>query len=261
MRCSGEQSDMKLRILSYNIHKGFSPSNQKFVLGRIRDALRGMELDLIFLQEVLGAHDEHARNFDDWPLASQFEYLADSMWPHYAYGKNAVYEAGHHGNAILSRFPIREHSNYDISTNSLERRGILHAGIHVPEIDRTLHCLNVHLNILRRSRTRQLESLRQRITTFVPNDEPYILAGDFNDWTSRASKVMEDAMGAQEVFRATGGRHAATYPSRMPFLKLDRIYIRGFSPSQARVLTGLPWCDLSDHAPIYCEVTVAGKQQ
>lgn len=248
---------MKLRILSYNIHKGFSPGNQKFVLGKIRDALRGMQLDIIFLQEVLGAHDEHARNFDDWPLQSQFEFLADQMWPHYAYGKNAIYEAGHHGNAILSRFPILEHSNYDISTNALERRGILHAGIHIPEMDRKVHCLNVHLNILRRSRTKQLEKLRERIALFVPPAEPYVLAGDFNDWSSRASKLLEDSMGAREVFRATGGKHAATYPSRLPVLRLDRIYVKGFDPALARVLTGHPWSDLSDHAPIYCEVTLA----
>jgi endonuclease/exonuclease/phosphatase family metal-dependent hydrolase len=245
---------MKLRILSYNIHKGFSVGNQKFVLGKIREALRSFPLDIIFLQEVLGAHDEHARLVEDWPLESQFEYLADTMWPHYAYGKNAIYEAGHHGNAILSRFPILEYSNHDISTNSLERRGILHAGIQIPEAGCKLHCLNVHLNILHRSRKRQLEKLRQRITTIIPSDEPYILAGDFNDWSSRASELMEESMGAQEVFRCTNGKHAATYPSRLPLLRLDRIYVRGFVPELARVLKGHPWKELSDHAPIYCEV-------
>ncbi|MBN8547852.1 MAG: endonuclease/exonuclease/phosphatase family protein [Deltaproteobacteria bacterium] len=247
---------MKLRILSYNIHKGFSVGNQKFVLSKIRDALRGVDVDIVFLQEVLGAHDEHARTFEDWPLASQFEFLADQMWPHFAYGKNAIYEAGHHGNAILSRFPILEHSNCDISTNSLERRGILHAGIHIPDLDLKVHCLNVHLNIFGRSRARQLEKLKERITGFVPSEEPYILAGDFNDWSSRASKLMEDSLGAREVFRSIGGTHAATYPSRLPLLKLDRIYVRGFAPQQARVLTGAPWHDLSDHAPIYCDVTL-----
>ena len=250
---------MKLRILSYNIHKGFSVGNQKFVLGKIRDALRSVQVDIVFLQEVLGAHDEHARMVDDWPLESQFEFLADQMWPHYAYGKNAIYEAGHHGNAILSRFPILEHSNCDISTNSLERRGILHAGIHIPELNKKVHCLNVHLNILTRSRTKQLEKLKDRVTGFVPSDEAYILAGDFNDWSSKASRIMEDSMGAQEVFRSIGGKHAATYPSRLPLLKLDRIYVRGFVTENARVLKGAPWQDLSDHAPIYCEVSFAGE--
>ncbi len=39
-------------------------------------------------------------------LDSQFAFLADEIWPHFAYGKNAIYSAGHHGNAILSKHPI-----------------------------------------------------------------------------------------------------------------------------------------------------------
>jgi endonuclease/exonuclease/phosphatase family metal-dependent hydrolase len=245
---------MKLRVLSYNIHKGFSVGNQKFVLAKIREALRTIPLDLVFLQEVLGAHDEHAKFFEDWPMEPQFEFLADEAWPHYAYGKNAVYEAGHHGNAILSRFPILEYSNHDISTNSLERRGILHAAIEIPEQQVKVHCLNVHLNLFQRARRKQLAALGARVASIFPDSEPYILAGDFNDWSSKASHLLEKSIGAVEVFHSTCGRHAATYPSRIPFLRLDRIYVRGLVPSVARVLTGKPWSDLSDHAPIYSEI-------
>ena len=96
-----------LEVVSYNIHKGLGVGNLRVALNRMRDALREQGADLVLIQEVVGSHEGYARRFPDWPAAAQFEYLADSMWPHYAYGRNAVYSGRHHGNAILSRHPIR----------------------------------------------------------------------------------------------------------------------------------------------------------
>ena len=44
-----------------------------------------------------------------------------------AYGMNAVYPHGHHGNAILSRWTIDQFTNHDVSDHALEKRGLLHA--------------------------------------------------------------------------------------------------------------------------------------
>ena len=44
----------KLKIISYNIHKGFTAGNSTFVLGKMRDILRHVHPDIVFLQEVLG---------------------------------------------------------------------------------------------------------------------------------------------------------------------------------------------------------------
>src|SRR4051794_16201417 len=95
-----------IRVLSYNIHKGFSTGNRKFVLKRIKVAIRKVHPDLVFLQEVLGHHEIHKKNVQDWPNQSQFEFLSEELWPHYAYGRNAVYTYGNHGNAILSKYPF-----------------------------------------------------------------------------------------------------------------------------------------------------------
>ena len=95
---------MKLKILSYNIHKGFTVSNKKFILEGIRFALRELDPDILFLQEVLGDHKTNQIYIPDWE--TQFEYLADENWLHHAYGKNAVYTEGHHGNAILRFFAV-----------------------------------------------------------------------------------------------------------------------------------------------------------
>ena len=50
----------RLKVLSYNIHKGFSVANRQFTLPGIKTAVSVIEPDVIFLQEVLGRHDKHA---------------------------------------------------------------------------------------------------------------------------------------------------------------------------------------------------------
>lgn len=45
-----------------------------------------------------------------------------------------------------------------------------------------------------------------------------------------------------------------TFPAAFPWLRLDRIYQRGFAVRSAKVLRGKPWTQLSDHAPILAEL-------
>ena len=51
------------------------------------------------------------------------------MWREVAYGRNATYRHGHHGNAVLSRYPIVAQENEDISAHAFENRGLLHCEI------------------------------------------------------------------------------------------------------------------------------------
>ncbi|PIS11989.1 MAG: hypothetical protein COT73_00920, partial [Bdellovibrio sp. CG10_big_fil_rev_8_21_14_0_10_47_8] len=108
---------MKIRVLSYNIHKGFSFSGWDFTLHTIKQALQETKADIVLLQEVVGENHQLRKAVPQWPTEAQFEFLADTVWPHYSYGKNAVFSLSHHGNAILSRFPIIKEENINISTN------------------------------------------------------------------------------------------------------------------------------------------------
>ena len=45
----------KLHIATYNIHKGFSHFKRRMVVHQLRDSLRALNADIIFLQEVVGA--------------------------------------------------------------------------------------------------------------------------------------------------------------------------------------------------------------
>ncbi|MCO6431624.1 MAG: endonuclease/exonuclease/phosphatase family protein [Deltaproteobacteria bacterium] len=241
---------MQLSVLSYNIHKGFSTSSRRFTLKAIKEGIQASGADLVFLQEVLGRHDLHARRHAEWPTESQFEYLADTVWGHYAYGKNAVYDEGHHGNALLSKLPIVAWENFDVSTNRFERRGVLHAVVNDPESGINIHTICLHFNLLRQSRSRQLSDLCNIVAQHVPKASPLIIAGDFNDWNSRASNVICKELSLREAFKELHGRYAKTFPSRLPVAQLDRIYFRGFTPVRAKVLVGREWSRLSDHSPI-----------
>ena len=133
-------------------------------------------------------HYSHARRIHNWPAQSQHEFLADSVWTDFAYSRDAIYDDGHHGNAILSRFPILRWDNQDISGHRFENRGLLHCEIEVPGWPQVLHCICVHLALTAGHRGRQLRQLQNRIEALVPRSAPLIIAGDFNDWTHQAQQ-------------------------------------------------------------------------
>lgn len=239
-----------LRVASYNIHKGFSHFNQRMVIHELRDRLRLLSADIVFLQEVQGSHSGHANRFQNWPATPQYEFLADSTWTDFAYGRNAVYDKGHHGNAILSRYPILRWENLDISAHAYESRGLLHAEMAVPGLEQELHCICVHMGLFERGRAVQMHFLAERIRNAVPDGAPLIIAGDFNDWRIRAGKQLAQVLGLREVFELAHGSPARSFPSAFPMFHLDRIYVRGFDVMEACVLYGPIWRRISDHAAL-----------
>ncbi len=239
-----------LRVATYNIHKGFSHFNRRMMVNELRDHLRALNADIVFLQEVQGRHEHHARRFEDWPVEPQYEFLADAVWNDCAYGRNAIYDHGDHGNAILSRYPIISAENEDISDHGFEQRGLLHCEIQLPDAARSLHCVCVHLALHERGRRRQVGALIERMHRMVPEGAPVIIAGDFNDWRNLAGKRLADTLALKEAFRDHRGKPARSYPSGFPMLRLDRIYVRGFSVHQTEVHHGFPWSRISDHAAL-----------
>jgi endonuclease/exonuclease/phosphatase family metal-dependent hydrolase len=244
----------KLKILSYNIHKGFSGTGSKFILHELKKALATVDPDIVLLQEVVGHHSKHAVKRSDWPKEGQFEFLADTLWPHFAYGKNAVSQFHHHGNAILSRFPIIQHQNVNISTNRFESRGLLHAEVEDPISRKKFHILNVHLNLWHTGRIAQSSQIIQHVQKFIQDDHPVILGGDFNDWLEHLSDVFSGPLQLQEIHKTLHGHHAKSFPSLIPVMKLDRLYVRHFHLHHAGVLKSSPWNQLSDHLPLYAEL-------
>lgn len=263
---------MKLRIATYNIHKGISSIARRPRVHALKQGLSSLAADVVFLQEVQGRHDLLAlRHTASWPAQGQHEFLANDS-QHSAYGMNAVYDHGHHGNALLSSFPIDSAHNHDVSDHAYESRGILHCVLKMQGV--AVHCYVVHLGLFAGSRLRQTEALIEAVNATSPAEAPLLIAGDFNDWTNALSQTLRQRLSVSEVFdqhlpsrsfgsylRRLAGRGprmtpARTFPAAMPVLQLDRIYVRGFTVEHAQVMYGASWARLSDHAPLVADLTL-----
>jgi endonuclease/exonuclease/phosphatase family metal-dependent hydrolase len=243
----------EIHVLTYNIHKGYCSGNRRFVLEAMRERIAETGADIVFLQEIHGTaiKSEAKRKRFSYPDQPHFEYLADEAWPHYAYGRNAIYRKGDHGNAILSMFPFVSWENIDVSIFPRSSRSILHGVIDIPGRDVRLHTLCVHLGLLEQERKEQLKTLIERIDSHIPHHEPLIIAGDFNDWRSRAVNHLREDLELEELFLQLRGYHARTFPVWAPVLPVDRIYYRGLQPASAQRLSKGHWRDLSDHAALF----------
>jgi endonuclease/exonuclease/phosphatase family metal-dependent hydrolase len=245
--------EMKLRIVTINIHKGFSWGNRRFILHRLREAIRSIEADIVFLQEAVGENSAQAKKHRNWPDQAQHEFLADSTWKYFSYGKNAFYPEGHHGNAILSKFPVLHSERIDVSTNRFEQRGFLYCAINIPGSADSLHCLCVHQGLFAASRRKQLRIQADYISRRIPRHAPIIMAGDFNDWRGRNVDDFALRLGMKNAAIEANGKKARTFPARIPFLPLDRIYIRGLTAKVSTTLYKGIWKKLSDHAALFIE--------
>ena len=274
---------MKIRVATYNIHKGVS-SFRSTPRVALKKAIGAFDADVVFLQEVQGRHDRYQARYGEkvrsphhhWPEKAQHEFFAGENL-HSAYGMNAVYDHGHHGNALLSGYPIANMHNHDVSDHAYEQRGILHCVLETPYGN--VHCYVVHLGLFEGSRRRQTDLLINCVQDSAPNGEPVVIAGDFNDWRNTLSDCLRAKLGVVEVFdelerparlgakigdmvRSAAGREkrlvpARTFPAALPWFRLDRIYVRGFQVEHAEVLHGPQWARLSDHAPIVANLQLA----
>lgn len=241
---------MIIKVVSYNIHKGLSTTGLGQELESIKKLFEELQPDIIMLQEVVGEHSSNKYQVRSSPTQSQFEFLADEFWPHYAYGQNALYNKGHHGNCILSKFPIVTWENIDISTNRLEQRGLLRATVEIPSLNKELELLSTHLNLLNRSRLQQAYKITNYINENINSDNPLILCGDFNDWQSKVTSIFNYELGLKELFKEVDGDHKKSFPSFYPLLKLDRIYYKNLTPKIGKVDHSALKTRASDHLPL-----------
>ena len=247
---------MKIKVISFNIHKGFSNFNRQFTLPGIRSFLREQKADLILLQEIVGTNTRHQELLAAWPPQGQTEFLAKPDWPHFYYGKNAVYHEPphhrHHGNALLSRFPVTQSENINISNNRFEQRGLMHARVALSP-QKNIEIFNVHLDLTEKGRQKQIQKIIQHGKTAIEPESALLITGDFNDWRQNATLPLQQELKVAECFEFLHGTSARSFPSLFPILPLDRIYFRGLKVISARVLSEPRWRKLSDHLPLYVE--------
>lgn len=236
------------RVVTYNIHKGVQGlgPTRRLEIHNLLHAVEQFDADVVCLQEVRHFHRKLQRRFAHWPTVGQATYLAPEGYEA-VYRTNAVTRHGEHGNALLSRWPVLSHGHEDVSDHRFEQRGLLHGVLQVEQ--REVHVVVVHLGLIHASRERQVQSLGRFLAREVPVDAPLIVAGDFNDWGIRLHRPM-----ARLGLHTLEEVRLATYPSRLPLMSLDRVYVRGLTWRSAHVPHGPVWARLSDHLPLITEL-------
>jgi endonuclease/exonuclease/phosphatase family metal-dependent hydrolase len=252
-------SAKRLVVASYNIHKGMSPLNLQLSVTAARDRMAAIKPDILFLQEVQGAHARRAKRHADFPHQGQHTFFGEMDGYTATYAVSREYKAGHHGNAVVTRHRVVSQGYVDISHHRLEGRTLLHTEIDVGKAFPRVHCVCAHLGLFARSRRAQLKWIVSVINDDIAHDAPLILAGDFNDWRKEASGFLAEHLGLVEVFEHTQGKPAKSFPAVLPMMSLDRIYVRGLTIKKAEVVHGPEWMAVSDHAPIIATLSLAGR--
>lgn len=235
----------QLRVVTYNIHK-CQGLDGRISPERIVEVLREIEADVIALQEVLcirGQGSEH----------DQAHFIAEALGMEYRLGENRQLRGGAYGNLVLSRWPMSEAVNHDISVAGREQRGCMRVDIPLRDAQ-ALHIYNVHLGTAFMERRRQARRLLDTaILNCGDHHGPRILLGDFNEWTrGLASKLLAQHFRSADLRLALGRK--STYPGVLPFLHLDHIYydddLRLQQAALHRSRTALV---ASDHLPIVAD--------
>ncbi len=210
---------MRVRVLSYNIHKGIGGVDRLYRPERIVETISHCEPDIVFLQEVDDGVPRSRRH-------RQVDWFAEALGLHHtAFQRNVSLRVGHYGNAILSRFPLSDVHNLDLTIPLKKRRQLLaaHCRVQTEEHSRTVLLMNTHLGLAGFERKRQLDRvLRWEMFTRTHSSTSIVFAGDFNDvWGGLGRKLLEP-----QGFRSALGR-VNTFPAILPVRALDRIFYRG----------------------------------
>jgi endonuclease/exonuclease/phosphatase family metal-dependent hydrolase len=197
----------RLRIATYNLHSGIG-IDRRFRPQRILDVIAELDADIIALQEVLS------------PVfgCDMHEHLRRETGFHLAALTTMQLAGGTFGNAVLSRWPILERADHDLTIGSHEPRGAL--DLIIGRGTQRLRVIATHLGL--RSAERSLQIARILEIARANPDFPTVLVGDLNVRRARGRELAA----CIEYF---GDAPApCTFPSIAPVLSLDRIFV---SPS------------------------------
>jgi len=233
-----------LRVATYNIHR-CRGLDRRVMPARTAAVLADLDADVIALQEVIGSNATNPGHAEELGAALGMGWV---MAP-------ARRLRGHlFGNVVMSRLPIRHHTQYDLSWKDREPRCCQRVDLAVGE--HTIHLYNVHLGTALIERRHQAVRLGA-----VVHDRrvegPKIVLGDFNEWTrGLATKTLSAHLRGVDLFGHLKKRR--TYPGIFPVLHLDHIYYEGTKvevrklelPRTRRTLIA------SDHLPLVADLRV-----
>lgn len=245
---------MRLRVVTWNIHKGIGGVDRRYRLDRVVDVLTQIDPDVALLQEV--ADDLPRSQFHD-----QAEMLADALDFHVAFVPEHRFGMGGYGNAILCRYPLHDVCRLDLTIGTKKKRGALqaHARVRFEGHSRTVVLHNMHLGLAGSEREEQLERfLSSAPFRGIHERTPVIVGGDLNDvWGTLGNRFLEP-----RGFRRAGPL-APTFPAALPLRPLDGLFVRGDLQTERHarpIKVGLSRT-ASDHLPLVADFDLSSDER
>jgi endonuclease/exonuclease/phosphatase family metal-dependent hydrolase len=238
---------MRLRVVTWNIHKGIGGVDRLYRLQRTAEVLAALQADILLLQEVAEGMPRCGWDY-------QLEELSVALdLPHTTFGAEHRFSIGGYGNAILSRFPLTDSARIDLTIGRRKRRGLVQTRAHakVEHGTRSVVVFNLHLGLSAAERATQLQRfLECQPFAHLHHDTPLVVGGDFNDvYASLGPRFLEPA-GLKRC-----GKLQPTFPAALPLRPLDGLWVRG----AVKVITAHPVRTAqakvaSDHLPIVADL-------
>ncbi len=237
---------MKLKFLTYNIHKGIG-NDRKYNIERIAAVCRESCADFLALQEV-SHFFPRSKNDDMAKLISQ------ELGMDYRFELNVHFKRGGYGNALFSRYPIVKNTNVDISLPMKKSRGCLISHIHAASTE--IIVMNIHLGLAAYERRRQINKIIEVLKNNDFQDMPLIILGDTNDPQHKLTLTLEYNGLIDTISSFYGPKKLSyTFPSYAPILRLDKIFVSAhWSVENYKVVRTKISPNPSDHLPLLVEL-------
>jgi len=223
-------ADGRIRVLTWNVHSCIG-TDRRFDPERVKSVIKVIDPDIAALQEVDSRRD----------LRDGFDLLGNTLGSHSAEVRTVRTPDRDYGHMLLSRWKIASWTHHDLSYARREPRSVIEAKIETEA--GPVSFLAAHLGLSHGERRQQAHT----IAALADADGlPTVILGDFNEPTGNGTAGRMFG----RLFRSVG-RHA-TFPSRWPFLPLDRIW---FESSLALIETGVhrETPRASDHLPLWAD--------
>jgi endonuclease/exonuclease/phosphatase family metal-dependent hydrolase len=218
-----------LSIATWNVHGGVG-RDRRYAPARIAEVVGEVDADIVALQEVGERNGESLLA----ALVGASGYHAVQGWTCKRWGCD-------YGNAVLSRFPIRECTRLDLTVSHHEPRGALDVVIDTPS--RPLRVIATHLGLGPGERRLQVKRLLRCLEHEAVH--PTVLTGDVNEWSLWGRPLRW----LHAHFAATPA--PATFPSGWPLLALDRLWTAPAGMLETLHVWRTPLARIaSDHLPL-----------
>lgn len=240
------------RLMTYNVHSCIGMDG-RLSPDRIARIIAHHAPDVVALQEIEVRCERTG-------CVDQVEKIARKLEMEFHFHPSFLIEDGAFGNALLSRFPIRDMKRGPlprIAALGAEPRGVLSAVLDVN--GRLVRMVNTHLSIWPVERVLQARALKSEWA--VSPQMPLVLCGDFNALPLSGvhriiSGVLSDAQGPRATWKAHN-----TWAGYYPVVRIDHVFIsEGLRALKAEAPATALERNASDHLPLIVDLVLDARR-